>query len=915
MKRTITFVLALLLSSVMMASNFVLISYQGKSQAEKLFSDKNLTIHYYNDNQVFATAEKFDASYMVLLDEAAFSNNDIYTLVYCPATEQAEYSIREGKQALWKSEDCVLFRGPVSPYKNDGAIAITNGLAKLPTATRQFPVVEQQNADIAYLMEQVSQDEMHATVAYLQAYQNRKWNTDNAKDASDWIKSRFEELGLEVEQQPFVYSGQQAAPNVIAIQRGTVNPDTYVVCGSHFDSYSYSGTCPGADDNATGVASVLETARLLSQYQFDNSIIYCAFGCEEMGLVGSEAYASRCQQQNMDIIGYFNNDMNGYLYGNEVHIHQIYPSSAEDCGAFYRTVGAVYFPDMVIEHKNFSSGDSDHTSFNNHGYQGIYPFEDVNNYSPYIHSPADTIGLSVNGWLMPQRYCQMNLGCVAECAGIHPMGAIVNQDVVIAGDDNFNLRMNPGETISLTVTMGNVFEEAVEDVTVMLNCNNEFVTILNGTADFGDFAAMQTKTVENAFSFSLASNAISPAKYNFSLEAHYQDEVVTSYFNLISYSPSLTFGGIAVLDDNAILEPGETATMRIMIDNLGNEMAFDLNGVLSCNSEYVTLHNTEVHFCDALLPESMAFGDFEVSLSANAPADFVLPFALTIEDEVFEFEYKNACNVIFELTDSWGDGWNGASLTVSFSDGTPSQDLTVSYGSHSDTFVIEITSGVEVSLTWHSGSYDNECGYTISYENGTVIYTGSGTQSGTFFTWVNNCSGGSGASQEFCAGVTDLAFDGEQNLLTWTAPDGAQPIEYEVYANTIYLGFTQATELTVLPELMPVADLTIDFCVNPVYEQCYGDVECVEAHWDPTDVEEYHSTTQLFPNPAHHQVTVEASAIHQITLYNAMGQLVASFAVNGEAQHTLNLSAYPAGLYLLYLVTEEGTETLPLVIE
>ena len=122
----------------------------------------------------------------------------------------------------------------------------------------------------------------------------------------------------------------------------------------------------------------------------------------------------------MDIIGYFNNDMNGYLYGDQIHIDCIYPNSVEPIGAYYMNIGSVYYPELPIRHVNFTSGDSDHTSFNNHGYMGIYPFEDYENYSPYIHTANDLIGNSVNSFEMSQQYCQMNIACLAECA--RPVG-------------------------------------------------------------------------------------------------------------------------------------------------------------------------------------------------------------------------------------------------------------------------------------------------------------------------------------------------------------------------------------------------------------------------------------------------------------------------------------------------------------
>ena len=432
MKKTITLLALLLITTIGFAQSFVMINTDNQQETENLFNNKNLKIHYFNDYFVLATATIVDES-MNVLDNNAFANTDAYYIVYCGKENQKNYiSTTKNAKVLFKNDNILIFDKAVEPYKNDGMIAVFNKEAKMAVAHRDFPVITEENALIREMMNQVSMDSLEATVQHLQDYQNRMWNSQNAFDASDWIAGRMAALGLEVEQQPFYAStwtgSGQAAPNVIGIQRGTLYPDVYVVCGSHFDSFSFEamyggGTCPGADDNATGVASVLESARIMTQYEFEYSIIYCAYGCEEMGLYGSEAYASRCQQEGMEILGYFNNDMNGYLYGDVIHIDCIYPNSVAPIGDYYMNVGSVYFPELPIRHVNFSEGDSDHTSFNNHGYMGIYPFEDYQHYSPNIHTPNDLIGPSVTSFEMSQQYCRMNIGCLAEIA--NPVGSQV----------------------------------------------------------------------------------------------------------------------------------------------------------------------------------------------------------------------------------------------------------------------------------------------------------------------------------------------------------------------------------------------------------------------------------------------------------------------------------------------------------
>lgn len=436
MKKLFFILMALLLSSVMMAGSLVKISYTNQAELEKLFADPNLTIHHYSNTDVYATAERFDAKTMVMIDENAFQDCEFYTLLY-------------------GGSEPVVAKGPAKPLKNDGAVAIFNKRVHLPQRNRDFPVVTEENPIIREMMDQVNQDSLQATVQHLQDYGGRFFNSEEAYAASDWVASKMEALGLEVEQQGFyvnswVGSGQ-AAPNVIGIQRGTLYPDVYVVCGSHFDSFTwdvmYGGNnAPGADDNATGVASVLESARIMTQYEFEYSIIYCAYGAEEEGLYGSEAYASRCQQEGMDIIGYFNNDMNGYLNpGDDIHIDLIYPSSVDPIGDYYMNIANIYYPEMQVRHVNFTSGDSDHTSFNNHGYMGIYPFEDYENYSPYIHTTSDIIGTSVTSFAMSQRYCQMNIGCLAEIATLAGETPMVECNPV----QNFHLEYpNPGREMS-----------------------------------------------------------------------------------------------------------------------------------------------------------------------------------------------------------------------------------------------------------------------------------------------------------------------------------------------------------------------------------------------------------------------------------------------------------------------------------
>jgi len=161
----------------------------------------------------------------------------------------------------------------------------------------------------------------------------------------------------------------------------------------------------------------MEVARVMADFETDRTVLFCAWSGEEYGLYGSEAYAEWCENQGINILGYFNIDMCGYLHpGNQIKTDIIAPASAQPLEDFYTDVCAMYLPDFIVGSGNLSGGDSDHTSFNNHGYMGIFPFEDVDNYSPYIHTSDDVIGLSVNSFEMAATFTKAMIANVATMA-------------------------------------------------------------------------------------------------------------------------------------------------------------------------------------------------------------------------------------------------------------------------------------------------------------------------------------------------------------------------------------------------------------------------------------------------------------------------------------------------------------------
>ncbi len=150
--------------------------------------------------------------------------------------------------------------------------------------------------------------------------------------ARRWIKAEFERISadcgncLEVMYISDTVSGERRIPDpvevvsVIAIQRGTLDPNRFVMMSGDIDSrvsdpMDYTTTSPGANDNASGMAGVLEAARVMSKHQFAGSVIYAGLAGEEQGLFGGKILAEHALAEGWRIKAVLNNDMIGNISG------------------------------------------------------------------------------------------------------------------------------------------------------------------------------------------------------------------------------------------------------------------------------------------------------------------------------------------------------------------------------------------------------------------------------------------------------------------------------------------------------------------------------------------------------------------------------------------------------------------------
>ena len=196
--------------------------------------------------------------------------------------------------------------------------------------------------DIARIVAEINAGNIERTIRRLVSFGTR--NTLSAQDnpargigaARDWLYSEFLKISesaggrMTVEKQSFEQAPGKyqriarstVVTNVVATLRGTqsVSESRMYVVSGHYDSMCTSPTdagcdAPGANDDASGTAAVLEMARVMSKYKFDATIVFMAVAGEEQGLVGSTYFAEQAKQKNLDIEAMFTNDIIGSSLG------------------------------------------------------------------------------------------------------------------------------------------------------------------------------------------------------------------------------------------------------------------------------------------------------------------------------------------------------------------------------------------------------------------------------------------------------------------------------------------------------------------------------------------------------------------------------------------------------------------------
>lgn len=356
----------------------------------------------------FAIAQDSERFYATMaLHDATELKQDLPDEVTIISSRGNEAAVQLTENAGHVLHDRVLMHGPGYIFKTSEAeaIAALYSVKRRPNANRlAFTITE--DLLVNETIDLINTQNIEDHILELEAYGTRYHNRPAAVQAANDLKTKWEDMATlygrtDVTVRLFNHSNTNM-PSVIMTIEGADFPDEFVIVGGHLDSTSNQGNnnAPGADDDASGIATITEATRALFEVGFvpQRTIEVMAYAAEEIGLVGSAEIAQQYNTNNVNVTAVVQFDMTNYN-GSANDISFITDFTDGTLNSFLMS---------LVDHYNASGshqftygtslcnyGCSDHASWDGEGYMAAFPFEaNFGQHNNQIHTANDTYSLS-----------------------------------------------------------------------------------------------------------------------------------------------------------------------------------------------------------------------------------------------------------------------------------------------------------------------------------------------------------------------------------------------------------------------------------------------------------------------------------------------------------------------------------------
>lgn len=267
---------------------------------------------------------------------------------------------------------------------------------------------------------------------------SRNRNKPGNELAFKFIRNKLISYGYQVDSASF---GSVGGKNIWATKPGMLYPNKKVIICAHYDAMPNGPISPGADDNAASVATVLEAARILINYNFDYTIVFALWDDEEYGLLGSANYANAAYVDNDSIHGVINMDAIAHDSDNDAiaRVHAKPIGNSEAIADTVLSVNIEYNIGLNMILVNPGATYSDHASFWNRFYGAVLMIQDWDNDSnPHYHLASD----SIYYFNIPYYHKLAKLSIASAAAFAVPYEAPV-QGIKEQAQEEVNLNPNP----------------------------------------------------------------------------------------------------------------------------------------------------------------------------------------------------------------------------------------------------------------------------------------------------------------------------------------------------------------------------------------------------------------------------------------------------------------------------------------
>ncbi len=276
---------------------------------------------------------------------------------------------------------------------------------------------------VGQLIPLVDAGQILGTITGLSSFPTRHYQSASGVDAANWLRDQWAAMAASrpdavAELRPH---SSWAQPSVTLTIPGDELPDEVVVVGGHLDSISFGGgNAPGADDDASGVATLTEIARLiLSQnVRLRRTVIFMAYAAEEVGLRGSDEIARDFAAQGTPVAGVLHFDMTNFD-GSQHDIVFITDNTDDAQTDFLADLAATYVPEFPTSSDACGYACSDHASWSRAGFPAVFPFEaTMDTYNSTIHTSGDTLQVSGGNADHASKFAKLGVAYVVETAEV-----------------------------------------------------------------------------------------------------------------------------------------------------------------------------------------------------------------------------------------------------------------------------------------------------------------------------------------------------------------------------------------------------------------------------------------------------------------------------------------------------------------